>query len=136
MPTNNEPGKAIYGILSATAAVTALVSTRIYPNNVPQDVALPFLAYTITAVEPTMTKDVKSPLDVIRFSVDCYSTNYDMTMQIANAVRAALDGYKNTINSQNVQRITYDGQSDGKFEPTLGVYWQSMDFMMRLKRER
>ena len=136
MPTNNEPGKAIYGILSATAAVTALVSTRIYPNNVPQDVALPFLAYSITAVEPTMTKDVKSPLDVIRFSVDCYSTNYDTTMQIANAVRAALDGYKNTINSQNVQRITYDGQSDGEFEPLLGVYWQSMDFMMRLKRER
>ena len=42
MSTNNEPGKAIYGILSATAAVTALVSTRIYPNNVPQDVALRF----------------------------------------------------------------------------------------------
>jgi len=136
MPTSNEPGKAIYGILSATAAVTALVSTRIYPNNVPQDVALPFIAYSIVSQEPSITKDVVSALDVIRISLDIYSTNYDTSNQIAAAVRVALDGYKGTINSQVVQRITFDGQSDGEYESELGVYWQNQDYNMRLKRDR
>ena len=113
-----------------------MVSTRIYPNNVPQDVALPFIAYSIVSQEPSITKDVVSALDVIRISLDIYSTNYDTSNQIASAVRVALDGYKGTINSQVVQRITFDGQSDGEYESELGVYWQNQDYNMRLKRDR
>jgi hypothetical protein len=132
----NEPGKAIYGILSATAAVTALVSTRIYPNNVPQNVIMPYISYTIVSTEPTVTKDVISPLDTIRISLDIYSVNYDTSQQIGAAVRKALDGYKGTINLQAVQRITFDGQGDGEYEPELNVYWQNQDYTMRLKRSR
>jgi hypothetical protein len=132
----NEPGKAIYGILSATAAVTALVSTRIYPNNVPQNVIMPYISYTIVSTEPTLTKDVISPLDTIRISLDIYSVNYDTSQQIGAAVRKALDGYKGIINSQAVQRITFDGQGDGEYEPELNVYWQNQDYTMRLKRSR
>jgi hypothetical protein len=116
--------------------IKSLVNDRIYPNNVPQDVELPFISYSIVSQEPSITKDVISPLDVIRISLDIYSTNYDTSNQIAAAVRVALDGYKGTINSQVVQRITFDGQSDGEYESELGVYWQNQDYNMRLKRNR
>jgi hypothetical protein len=116
--------------------IKSLVNDRIYPNNVPQDVELPFISYSIVSQEPSITKDVISPLDVIRISLDIYSTNYDTSNQIAAAVRVALDGYKGTINSQVVQRITFDGQSDGEYESELGVYWQNQDYNIRLKRNR
>ena len=128
-------GNRVMTLLSETI-FKSLINDRIYPNNVPQDVQLPFISYSIVSQEPSITKDVISPLDVIRVSLDIYSTNYDTSNQIASEVRSILDGYKGTINSQVVQRITFDGQSDGEFDSELGVYWQNQDYNMRLKRDR
>jgi len=50
-------GKALYGKLSATAAVTALVSTRIFPDMATQDATYPFIVYTNDATQPTDVKD-------------------------------------------------------------------------------
>lgn len=43
--------QSIYDVLRNAAAVTAVCSTRIYPDSVPQDVALPAIAYIRTATE-------------------------------------------------------------------------------------
>tara|TARA_S200002703_G_scaffold158352_1_gene168476 strand:+ start:1108 stop:1518 length:411 start_codon:yes stop_codon:yes gene_type:complete len=136
MATTNEIGKAIYSILSGNATVSGLVSTRIYPVVVPQDTSFPFVVFTITSEEPSHSKDGVSGLDVISFQVDCYGLEYDENTTLANAVRTALDFYKGTIGGQNVQRIRFQDVSDGEYDEDLGVFWKSLDFDARLKRER
>jgi len=47
-----------------------------------------------------------------------------------------LDFYSGTVQSQTIQRIRFQGQNDGEYDEDLGVFWQSLDFDIRLKRER
>jgi hypothetical protein len=83
-----------------------------------------------------MTKDGVSPLDTISVQIDCYALEYDANVTLSNAVRSALDFYTGTVESQAIQRIRFQGQNDGEYDEDLGVFWQSLDFDIRLKRER
>ena len=56
-------GKAIYNILANDSDVSALVSTRIFPNVAAQKTAFPFIVYQTTGVDPNDTKDGVSTLD-------------------------------------------------------------------------
>jgi hypothetical protein len=94
------------------------------------------VVYTITNTEPSLTKDGVSPLDVIRFQIDCYSTQYDENTLLANAVRSALDYYTGTVEGQQIQRIRFIGEGDGDYNAELEIFWKSLDFSIRLKRER
>jgi len=136
MASTNEIGKAMYSILTTDATVAGLVSTKVYPNTVPKDVAFPFVVYTTINTTPADTKDGVSPLDEIQVQVDVYSTSYDTTTTLANACRGALDRYSGTVASQAIQRIRFVGELEGEYEEEVGVWWKSQDYMIRLKRER
>ena len=136
MATANELGKVIYNLLSTNSGVYNLAHYRIYPITAPQNTTFPFLVYTITNQEPSLTKDGVSGLDVISFQIDCYSTKYDENTQLANAVRSALDFYTGTVEGHQVQRIRFTGEGDGDYNEEVGVFWKSLDFDLRLKRER
>jgi len=134
--TTNEIGKAIYGLLSGASSVTDIVSSRIYPVSVPQFANFPFVVYTTTDTEPTMTKDGSSPLDVITVQIDMYANDFDTNTSLAGAIRSTLDFYTGTINGQAIQRITLMNNSDGDYNEELGVFYLSQDYQIRLKRER
>ena len=134
--TTNEIGKAIYGLLSGASSVTDIVSSRIYPVSVPQFANFPFVVYTTTDTEPTMTKDGSSPLDVITVQIDMYANDFDTNTSLAGAIRSTLDFYTGTINGQAIQRITLMNNSDGDYNEDLGVFYLSQDYQIRLKRER
>jgi hypothetical protein len=136
MATNNELGKVIYNLLSNNSGVYNLAHYRIYPITAPQNTTFPFVVYTITNTEPSLTKDGVSPLDVISFQIDCYSTQYDENTSLANAVRSALDYYTGTVEGQQIQRIRFVGEGDGDYNAELEIFWKSLDFSIRLKRER
>ena len=109
-------GKALYGKLSATAAVTALVSTRIFPDMATQDATYPFIVYTNDATQPTDVKDSTSPLDVVTMSVMIYSNSYSQAQDIAAAVRTALDRMTGTVQGVNVQSCRFEGQNSAQME--------------------
>ena len=134
--TTNEIGKAIYGLLSGQSAITNIVSTRIYPISVPQFADFPFVVYTTTDTEPTMTKDGSSPLDVITVQIDMYANDFDTNTTLAGAIRSTLDFYEGTVYGQAIQRITMLNSSDGDYNADLGVFYLSQDYQIRLKRER
>jgi hypothetical protein len=46
-----EPEAAIYQRLAATAAITALVGPRIYPNEAAEDAARPFVVYQVVSTD-------------------------------------------------------------------------------------
>ena len=132
-------GQIIYGRLSAVAGVTALVSTRIYPDMAPQNAVFPYIVFQKLNTSPTDTKEGVSPLDKLLVQVDCYSNNYDNAHSLAAAVRTALDRYTGTINGHVVDKIIFSNDSSGSPQdvPTSTgsmIYWASQDYEIRLKR--
>jgi len=124
-------GKALYGKLSATAAVTALVSTRIFPDMATQDATYPFIVYTNDATQPTDVKDSTSPLDVVTMSVMIYSNSYSQAQDIAAAVRTALDRMTGTVQGVNVQSCRFEGQNSAQMEFDKHVFVIEQSYVFR-----
>ena len=128
-------GKAVYTILSGASGVTAITSTRIYPDTVPQNAAFPYAVFQVIGTQPTDTKEGVSKLDVVRVQVDCYSENYDTTDTLATAIRAALDRYAGTPSGSGVaiDKIVFTNQVSGAPDLDLRVFWGSLDFDIRVR---
>jgi hypothetical protein len=127
-------GKVIYGRLSTDAAVTGTCGLRIYPDIAPQNVAYPFIVYTITNSVPIDYKDSIANLDEYNVQVDVYTNNYDTTQTLANSVRNRLDRFAGTVSTVEVQTIKYMSSDSQAYNEDLNVYWMSIDFMARMKR--
>jgi len=127
-------GKVIYGRLINDVNVTTIVGEKIYPDLTPQDVQYPFCVYTIVNSTPVDFKDGQSNLEEVQFQIDCYTQSYDSTQELANNVRINLDRFTGTVNTVSVQTIKYMSSDSQVYNPTLNVYWMSVDFMARMKR--
>ena len=126
-------GKAIYYLLTNATDVTDVVSTRIYPEIAQQDADLPFIVYNVTNNEPTDTKPEPSKLDTAQVEVNIYAESYTDCIDLAVAVRAALDRVKGTYNGVNVQSIQYQNEIIDFDEPQR-AYNISADYDVRISR--
>lgn len=127
-------GKVIYDILSSDGTVSGEVSTRIYPDTVPQNASFPYITYSVINTLPTDDKDGGSQLDVVGVQVDIYSRDYSEAQTIATGCRAALDRYSGTNNSVKVDKIKFSNESSRNYQQDLGVFWVSQDYDIRVKR--
>jgi len=126
-------GKAIYYLLTNATDVTDVVSTRIYPEIAQQDADLPYIVYAIANNEPTDTKPEPSKLDTAQVEVNIYSDSYTQAIDLAVAVRAALDRVKGTYNGVNVQSIQYLNEVIDFDEPQR-AYNINADYDVRISR--
>ena len=126
-------GKAIYYLLTNATDVTDVVSTRIYPEIAQQDAALPYIVYNVANNEPTDTKPEPSKLDTAQVEVNIYSDSYTEAIDLAVAVRAALDRVKGTYSGVNVQSIQYLNEVIDFDEPQR-AYNISSDYDVRISR--
>lgn len=80
----------LYSRLSGYAGLTALVSTRVYPNVAPQNVTVPFVTYRrVSSVRDSgFGADTGTVTD--RFQFDAYATTYSGVRDIVEQLRAAL----------------------------------------------
>lgn len=124
-------GKAIYYLLSNAAPVTALVSTRIYPDIATADAAYPFVVYSVENTLPSDTKDGVSGLDVVQIAVMIYANTYTAAQDIAGAVRTALDRVSGTYSGIEVQSIKFDGQSSASMNLEKQVYIVEQTYSVR-----
>jgi hypothetical protein len=76
-------------ILSAYAGLTALVSTRIAQNAVPQGAALPYVAFTANHA-PDFGLDNTQLSDEVTFSIECWADGAAAADAVADQVQAAL----------------------------------------------
>lgn len=93
--TQNLPG-GIFSLLTADAGVAALVATRVFPVEVPEDVTLPALLYRFVGGTSSPTL-MTSGMQKARVQFDCYGETYDDASALRNAVVAALNGYQGTL---------------------------------------
>lgn len=127
-------GKAIYGKLSVTTAVTAITSTRIYPDMATQDATYPFIVYSVTDTAPTDIKDGVSTLDVVSVSVMMYAESYAVALDLSEKVRAALDRMTGIYDGVNVQSAKFNGQSSGNMHLDKHIFVVEQEYQFRQNR--
>ena len=128
---------AIFSILTNDSAVAALVSTRVFPNNLDQGEPLPAIVYQeISGVDDNDSGGSTNLVDA-RFQVDCYAATYLETMTLAAAVRAALNGYAGTSDGTVIHSIfKIDGGDIPNLSPgneALKRYGKRLDFRIHYK---
>lgn len=126
--------ESIYAKLSTTSGVTALVSTRIYPDVIPQDIAMPAVAYQrITAVRE-MAHDGPSGLASVRVQFTIAAASYSSAKAIAAVIRTTLDGFSGTMGSGGctVEGAFVENDYDG-YNQEGGEYVVRVDVMFLFK---
>lgn len=124
--------EAIRTILSADATLIAL-TTRISHGIANQEDLMPFVTFTVYDVDPNPTKDTLSETDVNYLSVSCVSQNNLNALNIANAVRGALDGYTGTQNGTVIESTDFTKQREA-WLPSAKVFQVVVEFQIFIKR--
>lgn len=82
----------IYDILTASPAVSAIVGTRIYPHGeAPHDVARPYVTWFLVSDVPQNLLDAAPDIDRATVQVDCWHPTSAGVVQLASAVRSAIE---------------------------------------------
>lgn len=103
---------AIYTKLAADPVVSSLVSTRIFPNVIPQGESMPAIAYQMISGAREHTTDGPEGLCQARFQVTCWAGTYSEAKQLSEAVRKELDGYRGTVSSVVIDSILLENELD------------------------
>jgi len=122
----------LYSALTGDGTVSGLVSTRVYPEVMPQGVTYPAISYQrISTVRYNMLSGVDD-FTQVRIQVDCWDSSYSGVKTLAAAVKSALDGVT-VLGAETIQHCFMDSmvdlsQVDGDREDRR----VSMDFMVYL----
>lgn len=105
--------EAITSLLTGNAAVNILIGMRLYPVKIPQDAALPAVAYQLISAGREYTQDGPSSLarPVIGFTID--SRSIDEARTVGAAIRTALNGYHGTIGTVKIGFISLQNEFEG-----------------------
>jgi hypothetical protein len=111
--------QAIYARLSADAAVTALVGTRVYPVVAPQKTAKPFIVYRRIDTEHANSKTRGRTTDSARalVEVQAIASTYSGARALAEKVRLSLQNYSGAVSiagggTVNIGGIISQGEAD------------------------
>lgn len=124
----------IYDKLTNTAAVTALVSTRIFPNAAPASAVLPFVTYQRITTDHIEDLGGGHQLARALIQFSAWATGYRAARAITEAIRVAIQGYAGTnatvvidgvniIDDRDLYEPPGDGQDIGKFGSQLDAAW-------------
>ncbi len=79
----------IYKVLSEDSSVKAIVSSGIYPVEIPQGGDIPAIVYVINEITPIKSLDGESGLDNGSVEITCWAKDYKTAHSLASAVRTA-----------------------------------------------
>ena len=109
----------LYATLSGAAGVTALVSTRIYPNLVPEATANPCIDYALIAGTRLHTLIGQNDMERKLIQISCHGDTYASAKAVADAVVAALQG-------NGYQQSMFDFYDSETQTHTVAVDWAQM----------
>lgn len=104
---------ALYSLLAADAGVKALVDDRIYPLTIPQDKALPAIAYQVITTTRGYNHAGQSSLAGPYFQITIAAASAAAAEGLAAAVRLALSGYAGTVGTVVIASIFLENEFDG-----------------------
>lgn len=131
------PEAVLRSALAAAPAVSSLVGSRIYPVLAPASAPLPIVTWRRTAIqrEQTLGGPMGMPRVTVEFSI--YGATYENAREIADAMRAVLDGYGGVSGTTQVNQTSLENETDDfvtlagadlppvyQITQTYDVWWQ------------
>ena len=112
-------------ILTGDGAVTALVGTRVYPLEVPQDGTLPAIVYQELRTGVRVASDGPTGQRETRFLLSLWSESYSGLKTLQAAVLDALSGYA----GGNIYGVEVDAMRDD-FDPAVRWFREIMEILV------
>lgn len=121
--------EALYTRLTGHAGTAALVSTRVYPNVLPQRATLPAITYRRVSGtrEHAMGADPENVNS--RVQVDCWASSYSGVKALYAQVFDALTRYRATVGAEQIDDI-FAGVPLDLYEPEKELHRVSTDFLI------
>lgn len=104
---------ALYSLVTGNAAVKNLISTRFYPNAIPQNAELPAAAYQVISTERDYNHGGQSSIATPRLQITVEAASYGSAIAVCAAIRACLSGYKGTVGEVKIGGIYLENEYDG-----------------------
>lgn len=106
------PEAVLRSALVGSAAVSAIVGSRIYPVLAPASAAMPLVTWRRSGVQREQT--LSGPMGLPRVSVEysIYGTTYEQARELADSMRAVLDGYGGTLDNTTIRQTSLEDESD------------------------
>ena len=92
--------KYIYAILNESNEIKAILGTnkkKIFPLQQPDDIDFPFIVFQRNQLMVSYTKDYPMRVgwqNTLQFEIACVSNDYETSVDLANAVRHSIEGYR------------------------------------------
>ena len=120
----------IHALLAAATAVTAVVSDRIYPGELPQGTAMPALGVShISTIErPTINAGSAYTMVQTRIEVTVLSKDYVTLKNLVRLVRAACNYQRGVFATYTVISVMQELIGPDMRDSDLTVFSQTIDF--------
>lgn len=109
----------LYAALSGLAGLTTLVSTRIYPDAIPENVALPAVVYVRANTTPYYNIGGYLLAEDVKFAITAWAESRTNAEAVADQIRIALDNSGNPITDRS---SGFDAEV-GLFAVTIETDW-------------
>lgn len=106
----------LYSILAGSAGVTALVSTRIYPDALPEDAIYPAIAFVRSTSDPVYAISNHYYGEDAELSIGCWGKTRTSADQVAEAVILALQAAGHAHSARS-----------GGYDPDTGLFATTLD---------
>ena len=90
--TSLSAGEAVFELLTTNEDVMARV-TKVFPV-MTTEATLPYIAYRRAGLAQTPTKAKPQGADTVKLELNCYAATYAESVELAEAARNALEGWK------------------------------------------
>lgn len=119
-------GKYIRKFLVENEELSAMIDTKkIFPLIANADTTFPFIIYSRNNIVPTYTKDYLTD-NALTFTIIVVSDEYVQSLELANAVRHSLEGYRYTDEVISIAPIKLQSITEETIED---AYIQRMTFI-------
>lgn len=127
-------GSAINAKLLGTAGVSAICSTRGFPDVLPNNATLPAYVYTTISDIPAYQMGGEAGVATARVQIDCYAATRKDCDALAAAIRTAISGQRFTQGSYKIRTCHIDNAFTDEDQPIDGTqawrYLTITDFLI------
>ncbi len=123
--------EALKTYLQSVAGVSALISTRIYPETLPQEPTLPAIKYDIISIERQHLIDFAT----VYIQYTSVARTHLGARALSDAVRKALQREKRVISGIEVTQISVDDEQGVVFDKDYGEYYIQTTYKVNYREE-
>lgn len=120
----------IFDAITGAAPVTALISTRLYPDAAPGTAAAPFAVYQIVSSYGTTTHDGDRDYFHPLVQISCWAKTRPQATSLAAKIRAAIEGF--TLPGDSETFLTFSNESGDRDQET-GLFGEILEFRASCK---